>query len=121
MNSYIPDFAIKVWSDTMLAILLYWLPLVVCTVGYLARTARNFIKDRALRETVGGGYYPTDTVGSLIGRAIVTLLPVANLWAAMFDLSPEIFSRCFKWLRMVFNQPLVPDSDAAKARRGKKP
>ncbi len=47
-------------------------------------------------------YRPTDTVGTLIGRAFVSFLPVANLWAAMFDLAPDVFER-------VFNQPLVPE------------
>lgn len=29
-----------------------------------------------------------DTIGTLIGRAIVTITPVANLWAASFDVAP---------------------------------
>ncbi|MCU9931067.1 hypothetical protein OFL77_27425, partial [Escherichia coli] len=53
-------------------------------------------------------YYPTDTIGDIIGRAIVSILPIANLWAASFDLAPKIFSRFFDAIAKAFSQPLVP-------------
>lgn len=106
---YIPDFVLDVYNNTLLAGLLYWLPLGFCAAGYIARTARNFATDRRQRTTPGVYYRPTDTLGSLIGRAVVSLLPIGNLLAAIFDLGPEVFGRFFEFIGRVFNQPLVPD------------
>lgn len=98
---------------TMWGILLYWLPLAFCAFGYVVRTADNVQKDLEARdkhEKAGtiDRYVPTDTIGTLIGRAIVSLLPVANLLAACFDVGPKIFGKFFAVLGRVFNQPLVP-------------
>lgn len=117
---YIPDFVLDVYHNTLLAGLLYWLPLAFCAFGYLMRTARNFRKDRGERTRPGAFYHPTDTIGSLIGRAIVTLLPVGNLLAAIFDLGPEVFGKFFEWLRAVFDQPLVPDIPDGQEIRSKR-
>lgn len=112
-----------------MGLLLYWLPLVVCVFGYTLRTWLNYQSDllerelaeKSRREAVGTPaekqppwvssiriYAPTDTIGTLIGRALVSVVPVANLWASVFDLGPKIFGRFFKWIGNVFDQPLVP-------------
>lgn len=104
------NWVLGLWANKWIALGMYWLPFAFCAVGYLIRTARNFAKDRALRVTPGALFYhPTDTLGTLIGRGFVTVLPVANLCAAVFDLAPEVFGRFFSWIGRVFNQPLVPD------------
>lgn len=90
-----------------LGLLLYWLPLAVCLIGYVVRTWRNYQKDIKARAA-DSIYTPTDTIGTLIGRALVSVVPVANLWASVFDLGPKIFGRFFKWIGNVFDQPLVP-------------
>ncbi len=112
------------WNGFM-SLLLYWLPLSFCVVGYTLRTARNYIRDkRRLAEYLSSRgnkvakskeiiyprqeYYPTDTIGTLIGRSIVSIVPIGNLWAALFDLAPEVFRKFFKWLGKVFDFPLVP-------------
>lgn len=86
------------------------------------RTYHNFQKDKAKREEPGAYYSPTDKLGTLIGRGLVSIIPVANLCAAVFDVAPEAFARLFIKLEQIFDIPLVPDSDSAKAQRdaGKK-
>jgi len=101
------DWALSQSWNGPLALLLYWLPLAFCVYGYTARTWVNYRKDRAKRD--GDGYYvPTDTVGDVLGRALMVVIPFANLLAAAFDLGPEVFGRFFAALARVFNQPLVP-------------
>lgn len=109
---YVREFE---WNST-LGILLFWVPLAFCLVGYTLRTAKNYRKDVAKRLS-DGFYHPTDTIGTLIGRALVSVIPVANIWAAMFDLAPEVFSGLFKWLGKVFDQPLVPDNERFQEQR----
>lgn len=91
----------------VLGVALYWVPASICAVGYSLRTFANYQKDLADRANFSD-YRPTDTVGSLIGRAVVTVIPVANIWAAAFDVSPKMFGKFFGFLDRVFNQPLVP-------------
>jgi hypothetical protein len=101
---------------------LYWLPLSLCTYGYLVRTWVNYQKDvkqRSLAVVVqiegkegirsySPSYHPTDTIGTLIGRLFVTVTPVVNLWGAAFDVAPKVFGSLFDFIEKVFNQPLVP-------------
>jgi hypothetical protein len=103
------DWVLGLWANKWIAFGLYWLPLAFCAFGYVVRTARNFAKDRAERMRAGAYYHPTDTIGTLIGRGVVTIVPIANFCAAVFDLAPEVFGRFFKWIGRVFDQPLVPD------------
>lgn len=103
------DWVLNLWANKWIAFGLYWLPVAFCAFGYVLRTARNFRKDRAKRVKIGAYYSPTDTVGTLIGRGLLTVIPLANVCAAVFDLAPEVFGKFFEWLGKVFNQPLVPD------------
>ena len=100
--------------NSLLGILLYWVPLSLCLYGYTLRTWVNYqhdVKERALHEEQpkGNFYSPTDTIGTLIGRGIVTIVPVANLWAAAFDVAPKMFRSFFEWIGKVFDMPLVPE------------
>lgn len=90
-----------------LGLLLYWLPLAVCLIGYVVRTWRNYQKDIESRAS-DSIYHPTDTIGTLIGRGVLTILPVGNLLAATFDVAPMLLGRFFSWIGRVFDQPLVP-------------
>lgn len=98
--------------NSILGILLYWVPLSLCVFGYTIRTARNYMEDTTNRAAVvkaGSGYYhPTDTLGTLIGRGIASIFPVVNIWCALFDIAPLLFQKMFRWFGRVFNQPLVP-------------
>lgn len=94
--------------NSWLAIGLYWLPASLCAFGYTLRSWRNYQADLARRDRDTIHYYPNETIGRLIGRAVVTIVPVANLWAAAFDVAPRLFSGVFDWIGRVFNQPLVP-------------
>lgn len=113
MIDWIVRFSLKTATfNSIFGICLYWLPLVLCAFGYTVRTAKNIQKDKEERSRIekkGEGYYePTDTIGDLIGRSVITIIPIGNLWAALFDVSPEVFERLFEWIGKTFNQPLVP-------------
>jgi hypothetical protein len=114
LPSVIMDFFSTIQLTNLMGILLYWVPMSLCVFGYTVRTGRNYSKDKKeLAECIqkpNAYYHPTDTLGDIIGRAVVSIIPVANLWAALFDVAPVMFSRLFRFFGKVFNQPLVPDS-----------
>jgi hypothetical protein len=109
--------------NSLFGIILYWVPVSLCLVGYTIRTGANVRADRIKRSRVEAMptidasvsdstyreyYHPTDTIGSLVGRAIVSVIPIANLWAALFDVAPFMFGNFFIWIAKVLDQPLVP-------------
>ena len=98
----------------------YWSPMGFCAFGYLLRTFRNFKKDKLERERVGAYYTPSDTMGTLIGRGLISIIPVANQLAAIFDVGPEVFGKFIKRLEVIFCTPLVPDTEDYKNKRNTK-
>lgn len=98
--------------------LLYWLPLVVCTVGYTFRSMVNHDKDVEARAAYVMGeknaYHPRETIGHLVGRFFATIIPGLNLWCAVMDVSPKMFVRFFDWIGNTFSQPLVPEVERQK-------
>lgn len=98
--------------NSWIALLLYWLPLALCAYGYTVRSVLKVRKDRHWRDKTAtqehGMYVPTITLGSLVGYAATTVVPVANLFAAIFDVAPKIFADLWEWCERALNIPLVP-------------
>lgn len=98
--------------NSWLALLLYWLPVALCAYGYTVRSVLKFRKDRAARDEQEskerGFYMPTITIGTLVGYAVTTVVPVANLFAAIFDVAPKVFADFWEWCERALNVPLVP-------------
>lgn len=116
MNAMI-DWIVGLRWNGMLALCLYWLPLVLCVYGYTVRTWADYQDEVDKREDCeknGGFYYPTLTIGTIIGRAVAAVIPVANLFAAIFDVAPKVFGDFFSWVGRVFDQPLVPKRKVTK-------
>lgn len=95
--------------DSLLALVLYWVPLVFCALFYIVRSGQDFANDKRRRE-FERTYYPTITIGTLIGRGLASVIPVVNLFAAIFDVSPVAFKKMFTLIGEIFDQPLVPQS-----------
>ena len=99
---------------SLMGIYLYWAPLTLCAWGYTLHTWQNYQKDIVERDKYYANprdkmyYSPTDTIGTLIGRAIVTFMPVANLWVAVLGFGPRLFSGFFRRVGKIFDIPLVP-------------
>lgn len=100
--------------------LLFWLPLIVCSVSYTALTIKQTKQDavkRAKAEAVEASgqklthydeYEPTVTVGTILGRIFISLCPGVNLVNAVFIQSWRLVRNVVETFHDVFNQPLVP-------------
>lgn len=89
-------------ANLFLAYVLYWGPLMFCAVGFAVRTYRGLradLKERSSRKD----YHPSQTVGSLVGRVVCTIVPVVNIFAVFDLLGPTI-----EVIHEVFDQPLIP-------------
>lgn len=102
---------VPVWNG-WIALLLYWLPLVLCAIGYSVRSVRRYNKDRTARAKADADpkayYWPELKLGDLIGYAFVTVCPIGNLLAVIFDVGAPMIREFFWWLGSVFDIPLVP-------------
>lgn len=112
------DFILNFEFNSLLGLLLFWVPLSLCVFGYTLRTASDYMTDKAERDGEDSTWYtPSLTIGIIVGRALVSIIPIANIWAALFDIAPKLFSKFFSFLGSTFDIALVPDTAAAKARR----
>lgn len=102
------EWVLGYWGNKWIALGIYWIPMATCAVGYIIRTARDIQKDRVTRAEYPTIYIPTITIGTLIGRGIVSIIPIANFCAALFDVFPGIIKGFFRILGDIFDQPLVP-------------
>lgn len=97
--------------NNLLALYLYWFPLGICLVGYTVRLVCLVKKDLANRREAavpGNHYFPSVTVGSILGMVLLSFVPLVNLMAAVFDLTPWMLPKVCDWFRDLLDIPLVP-------------
>ena len=98
--------------NSIFGFVLYWIPVAICAIGFTLRTIKNCSKEVAHRKQYEEGktsyYDPEETIGRIIGRFIITFIPIANLGIAVCDFGADFVNGFFTWIGRVFDQPLVP-------------
>ena len=102
---------VPVWNG-WIALILYWIPLALCAIGYSVRAARRYNKDRVARSKADADpkayYYPELKLGDLIGYVLIIVCPLVNLLAVIFDVGAPMIREFFGWLGSMFDIPVVP-------------
>lgn len=106
MPDIVKSFVFDFKFNSYIALILYWLPLMMCSIGYAMRTASDYKRD--LKERHTKFYSPSLTIGVLVARAIITVTPVANLWTAVIKFASGFFHDIIEAIIKLFNVPLVP-------------
>ena len=125
MLDYITNFQL----NSTLGIYLYWIPAVFCIVFYYLRMIGMYFSDKTNRETAAQNkltnrknmedsqgkhaslseyYSPNLKLGMIITSSIISFVPIVNIFCAIFDLAPNVFSKFFRYMDGIFNVPLVP-------------
>lgn len=98
--------------NSWIGIIIYWVPMAICAIGYTLRTFANCGKELQERKAYARGdiscYEPEETVGVILGRMITCFIPIANLGVAVFDFGATYLELFVKFLDRTFNQPIVP-------------
>jgi uncharacterized membrane protein YkvI len=94
--------------DSLLALVLYWVPLIFCAVYYTVCIGKDYLFDKRNRELHKNAYFPTLTIGVIVSRVLASIVPLVNLIAAVFDISPVVFKKFYHLLGDIFDQPIVP-------------
>ena len=106
-------FITNVELNSMMGLYLYWAPVIYCLVFYFVRTVVNFRKDKSrhelyLADPKHNYYSPSETVGGILIRILLSVFPVINIWCALFDLTPDVYKYASKYFDNFLNIPLVP-------------
>ena len=124
--------AITTWFTTYLN-WFYYVPLAFCAIGvplrFITVGRQDVVAPRARTEWVAPepdpanpnawrpnntrpSYYPKLTVGYMVGRVILSVIPVANLWYAAFHILPFLLTDFLATLEKWFDKPLFPDKSS---------
>lgn len=105
-------FIVGFQFNSTIAISLFWVPTIICVVGYIIQCIKDYKNDFV--NHTSQYYVPTLTVGKILGRMAASFLPVINIFLALsqfFGIIADIFEaawRGIEWLGKKLNIPLVP-------------
>jgi hypothetical protein len=104
--------------NNLIATFLYYVPLLCCVIGFFLMSIdkyrndlnnrRNALQKLQEKPDAIAHYYPTLTIGCIIGAGLVSIIPVANIIASFVSTGPYLFGNFFKWIGRVFDQAIVP-------------
>jgi amino acid permease len=119
MIDTIISFVTNVELNSLMGFYLYWAPTLYCLVFYFVRTVVNYRVDKEqhekyLKDPRTNYYSPSENVGGIVGRIVVSFLPVVNIWCALFDLTPDVVTRFTKYIGNLLDIPLVPKKKVDK-------
>jgi len=102
------------WLTGLMGIILYWMPLVVCSIVYAVKGANIYSKLR--KDRVGLGkfasfFHPDElTVGHVIAFTFISVCPGVNLIAFFVETGWKVLRFIVKKCEWIFTLSLVPDS-----------
>lgn len=112
MLSFVTSTVTSVRANLWLAMLLYWLPLLVSAWYYVLKFVNMYHKDHTQRRKCELGenytYIPELKVAHLIFGVFMIFTPGANLVGTVFHHIWVLFSDFFDVLKALFDVPLVP-------------
>lgn len=95
----------------------YLIPAVICLIGYSLLTWKNYQSDKTRREETRkvdkngrperNYYTPTDHVNDLVKRFLITIIPIVNCLAVIFDIGPDLYEIFYQRFKKFLERPLV--------------
>jgi uncharacterized membrane protein len=85
----------------------YVVPAVLCLIGYFFRTIKKVKEDQLRQLEHGDWYLPEETIGTVLGRIIISLIPGLNIVALLVDLFQETFEKIIPAIKRFVSIPLV--------------
>ncbi len=104
------DYVLSFQFNSLLGLLLYWVPLVLCLIGYTARTWNDYKHEIVRREQCVKdrySYFPNLTVGVVLSRIFSSVVPGFNIMALVFSISGPMLASIWEFFSAVFSMPLV--------------
>ena len=104
------DYVLTFEFNSLLGLLLYWVPLVLCVIGYSAKTWRDYREELTRRADcvkTNYSYFPNLTLGVVLGRVFSSVVPGFNILALVFSVGGPMLTSVFRFFGSVLRIPLV--------------
>ena len=112
------EYILAVEYNSVIALVVYWLPLLICLVGYLCKTWKEYRQElaRSLEfKQRNLGYITNLTVGVVVCRVFATFLPGVNIIAIAFDIGWPMLCTVIRSVTNILDIPLIkPHKSIAK-------
>lgn len=111
------------YNSIYFEIILYWIPVMICLLGYTYKTYQNYLLAIKRRDLSNGefltllgekikvsniNYYKTDTYGMIVLRIVFSFTPGLNIVVIFFDHIPKILGKYFNAFIDFLDSPIVP-------------
>jgi hypothetical protein len=104
MTEYIPKFILDFEFNSLLGILMYWVPLVITAIDAIKQSYTDIRSD--INERTRN--YSRYTVGDIVLYTMQTVTPVVNLLKAVFVSAPNLLRGTFDALFAILDTPIIP-------------
>jgi phage-related protein len=104
MTEYIPKFILDFEFNSLLGILLYWVPLVITAIDAIKQSYTDIRRDINERSR----NYSRYTIGDIVFYIFQTVTPVVNLLKAVFVSAPNLLRDSFHRVFTILDTPVIP-------------
>lgn len=104
------DYILAIEYNSTIVLVAYWLPLLVCLVGYLCKTWKQYREEVARSiecQQRNIGYITNLTIGVIVSRVFATILPGLNVIAVAFDIGWPMLYTVVRFITNILDIPLV--------------
>lgn len=99
---------IKNWDFTgTMGIWTYWIPLVLCAIGYSYRTYVQIQDIKRYSKDKHAHYVPDLTVGTIVWRMFLTVTPIVNILSFSFSILEDMVRKLCNGIEWVMAVKLV--------------
>lgn len=83
----------------------YWIPLILCAIGYISKTIYQIRDLKTYSEHKK--YVPDLTVGTVLFRVFLTVTPIVNVLALSFSIGMDMLTTILNWAGSLLDLTLV--------------
>lgn len=91
---------------SIIVLLFYAIPACICLISDVHKTVQDIKTD--IRKRSEAYYSPEVTIGRLLGKLLLTLIPVVNIIKALMYLLTDFAEIVISFVDKVLSTPLVP-------------
>lgn len=115
------DFILRITTDRNIITYCYVLPLIVSVVFHCIDYVKMYRNEKAEYEKaiqLNTNFYPSLTIGNIVGGFFLSAIPVVNILYCTFGVFPDLIGGVFSRIGKTLNIHLVPSHHSSKLPKG---
>lgn len=108
------EYVKNLYATPYIAIGLYWLPMVASLIRGIYVISSKYVQDRIQykKAVEKNKYFDSElTIGFIFWKMIVSIIPIVNIWVAVFSFLPGLVEKIFRTFGRFFSIKLVPSHE----------